>query len=357
MGSEDRRRASAPASTGPLRRAAAAARWLRKGGRLVRSVVGRRPYLVNWQITDRCDFRCSTCLFWRERHEAAEELTLAQLRRAAEHLAPLAPLAICMSGGEPLLREDFPDVVRILAQDHFFSIITNGWHATPDLAERLYAAGLGDVRVSLDYASAERHDRQRGRTGAFERAVRALEIFRDARPDARHRVHALALLLDDNLRELEGVLRLAEGLGVSVELSLYSDKGGKLPRRVPKGPVARELLRLKEAHPRTLTTPARYLAQFDRALAGGIPGCQAGRTFFDVDARGRVSRCINELDAPVASVVDDAAERIVAALGRRADAEPCGRCWTSCRAWGEVMAGPIGFSRSAGDFVAAVRGR
>ena len=327
-----------------------------KGSRLLSNVVAGNLFLCNWQVTYRCDFRCSTCLFWKEEHFADEELTLDQFRVAAQRLKPLAPLAISVSGGEPLLRDDLPDIARLLSADHFFSLITNGWYATEEKARALYAAGLGDVHVSLDYSSAARHDAQRGRAGAFDRALAALQLFRDARPDKRHRVHMLAILLDDNLEDLERLVLLAEEMGVSVEVSLYSPRRGKLPRRDPGRPVAEFLRQLKAHHPDTFVSMGGYLETFDKAIANqGVPSCRAGRTFFNVDDRGGVSLCINDLERPVGSLVTDSTEAIVSALRERGRTNPCGACWTSCRGLGDVIAGPAGFARSATDFYRAVR--
>ncbi len=332
--------------------------FLAKGSRLLGNVIGNRLFLCNWQVTYRCDFRCSTCLFWREDHRAADELNLEQIRVAADTLRPLAPLAISMSGGEPLLREDLPEIARILSRDHFFSIITNGWHVTREKAQALYDAGMGDVHVSLDYATASRHDALRGRPGAFDRAVRALEHFRDTRPDRRHRVHALAMLLEDNLDDIERLVLLAEELGVSVELSLYSDRRGRLPRRSPERPVTEFLRQLKAHHPDSFVPMTDYLSSFDEAVRNhGVPACHAGQTFFNVDERGQVSLCIDSLERPVASLLTDSADTIVDALRDRTRTNPCGQCWTSCRGLGDILAGPTGFARSAQDFYRAIRSR
>jgi MoaA/NifB/PqqE/SkfB family radical SAM enzyme len=283
-------------------------------------------------------------------------MTLEQFARAAQVLKPLAPLGVSLSGGEALLREDLPDIIALLAQDHFPSIITNGWHVTAEKAQRLYDAGLGDVHVSLDYASAARHDAQRGQPGSFDRALEALEIFRDARPSRRNRVHVMALLLEDNLDDIEKLVLLAEELGVSVELSLYSHRRGKLPRRDPSRPVAEFLKQLKAHHPSSFVSMGSYLEAFDQAVANhGVPSCQAGRTFFNVDDRGNVALCINDLDRPVGNLLRDDGAKLVAALRDRARSNPCGQCWTSCRGIGDVLNGPAGFARAVPDVYRALR--
>jgi MoaA/NifB/PqqE/SkfB family radical SAM enzyme len=332
-------------------------RYLTKGARLLRRFVSGQPFLCNWQITYRCNFKCSICSFWREPHSREDELSLDQVRQVAVRLRPHAPLVLSMAGGEPLLRHDLPEVTALLARDHFFSLITNGWLVTRELADRLYEAGLQDIHVSIDYASPERHDAQRGVKGAFDRAVRAVQLLREARPDRKHRVHIMAVLLDDNVEELEGLLLLAEELGVSLEVSLYSHRRGQKPIRVPEGEVVSYLRELRRRHRGTFVSFGEYLEGFDEAVAraGGVPGCHASRTFFNIDNRGRVARCIDLNDHPVGSLLDHPLEHLLEDLRRQAEEDPCDSCWTSCRGFGDIMTGPLGAARSISDFVQAIR--
>lgn len=326
-----------------------------KGGRLLQRCLLSQPFLCNWQVTYRCNFKCSVCSFWREPHPPAEELTTDQIQQIAERLRPLAPLVISMAGGEPLIRRDLPEIARILSADHYFTIITNGWFVTPELASRLYDNGLQDVHVSIDYATAARQDAQRGCEGAFDRAVRALEIFRETRPSRWHRVHIMAVLLDDNLEDLEPLIQLAQRTQTSFELSLYSHRRGQKPMRMPRTPVAKRLRELKAHYPETFVSMDGYLAGFDRAIEDGAPRCNAGRTFLNIDDRGRVSRCIDTNDQTVGSLLTEPVDLLLERLAGQSESDPCRDCWTSCRGFGEVMAGPMGMIRSLPDFYRAVR--
>jgi MoaA/NifB/PqqE/SkfB family radical SAM enzyme len=114
--------------------------YLYKSARFMGTCMSSRPFLCNWQITSRCNMHCGICSFWREPHPRTDELSLEGVRQIAENLRPFAPLVISMAGGEPLLRRDLPEIASILAKDHFFTLITNGWYMTKALAERLYDA-------------------------------------------------------------------------------------------------------------------------------------------------------------------------------------------------------------------------
>lgn len=330
------------------------AKYLTKGTRLLAHFATERPFLLNWQLNYRCNFGCDICSFWKEKHALADELTTDEIRVVAAKLKPLGPLVISMAGGEPLLREDLPEITKILSDDHYFTLITNGWFVTRDLARSLYDNGLKDIHVSLDYANPERHDRLRQHKGAFERAVRALEILRDTRPDRRHRVHLMAVLLDDNVDEVEPLVELAEELSVSMELSLYSHRRGQKPPRPPTEPVSAKLLGLKAKYPSTFISMGEYLASFDRAISENVPGCQGGRTFFNLDDRGNVSRCIDRNDRPAGNLVSDPLEEVFARLDAQRTVDDCSACWTSCRGFADLMAGPRAMMRTLPDFYRAV---
>jgi hypothetical protein len=99
-----------------------------------------------------------------------------------------------------------------------------------------------------------------------------------------------------------------------------------------------------------------YLAAFDEVVArDGRPGCRAGTTFFNIDDRGRVARCIDTNDGPAGSLLEDPLDDVLARLRGQAAADPCGRCWTSCRGFADVVAGPRGFVRSIPDIVQGIR--
>ena len=162
-----------------------------------------------WQVTYRCNFRCGFCHYWKDPTGDRPEQSLDDFAAGSQRLAQMGSLLISLAGGEPLLREDLPDIVREVARFHFPFITTSGWHVTPELADELFEAGLWGASVSIDYADAGRHDKARGTKGAFDRAVAALEHFSNARKYDWQRVNLLAVLLHDNQDQVEDLIRLA----------------------------------------------------------------------------------------------------------------------------------------------------
>jgi MoaA/NifB/PqqE/SkfB family radical SAM enzyme len=320
---------------------------------LLKSMLMRKPILSIWQITGRCNFTCRICRFWQENNRAEDELTLPQIKTILEKLKPRAPMIISLAGGEPLLRDDLPAIVSAVSRDHYCSIITNGYLMTRPLARSLFDNGLTDAMVSIDYATPERHDDQRGVDGAFSHAIDALTFLRDARKGKRNKVRILTVLMDDNIGELEGLLLIAKELSVSFALTLYSDDLGKKPDYAPKGNVSEYLLELKKRHPH-FDSATEYLASFDRAIGGGMPRCGGGRTFANIDHHGRIARCIDRRENPAADLLKDNSGTAFSILDGQNRSEPCARCWTSCRGIADVVSGVSGIKQYA-DFGRSLR--
>lgn len=108
-------------------------------------------------VTDRCNFRCVYCMpkevfgsdYQFLRHE--QILTYEEITRLAQVFVSLGVKKIRLTGGEPLVRKDFPELIGMLAQipDIDLTMTTNG-ALLPRFAKQLKEAGLKRVTVSLD---------------------------------------------------------------------------------------------------------------------------------------------------------------------------------------------------------------
>lgn len=299
----------------------------------------RRRYIhCNLQVTYRCNFRCKICDFWKEAHDSADELTVDEVRTIGKELNRLGTIIISLGGGEPLIREDLYQVIAVLNEtNHFPVLITNGWFVNESVAQDILRAGLQEISVSIDYADPAKHDAQRGRPGAWQRAMRALELLNRYRPDRRNRVHMITVLMDDNLEDIEPLIKLSRELGVTYMVSLYSHGRGAKPRRAPSGQVTEHLLGLKAKYPEFVSLSS-YVERFDQAIAeGGIGDCEAGRLSLNIGSRGEVSRCIDTLERSVGNILTDDVVALRDRLWEAQSKSACADCWTSCRGFAECM--------------------
>jgi cyclic pyranopterin phosphate synthase len=115
---------------------------------------GRRHTSLRISVTDRCNIRCFYCMpaegvVFRPR---AELLTFEEIERFVRALAPLGVNKLRLTGGEPLLRAELPELIRKLARVegvHEIALTTNGM-LLDGQAEALKRAGLQRLNISLD---------------------------------------------------------------------------------------------------------------------------------------------------------------------------------------------------------------
>ncbi len=287
-----------------------------------------------WQVTYRCNFRCRFCHYWSEPLGLEPEPSVDEYARAARKLAGLGTLLISLAGGEPLLRHDIPELVAAIGRYHFTFLTTNGWFVTPQIADDLMAAGLWGASISIDYADPARHDERRGAPGAWEQAWRAVEMLSAARRHKWQRVNVLAVLMEDNFDQIEPLLHMAAKRGAYFMVQCYGfRKTGSHRFAHNDGPVSGRLLALQRKYPNFLSNPY-YLSRFDRYLHGGVPGCRAGRSFFNIDSSGDIAICVEAKDRPVANLHRDSLHTINERLRAAAASNRCTDCWYNCR--GEV---------------------
>jgi GTP 3',8-cyclase len=147
-------------------------------------------------VTDRCNFRCQYCmpaegLPWLER---AEILTFEEITRLVSLFAEMGVGDVRLTGGEPLVRRDFPTLAAMIAAVdgvHDLSVTTNGFLLPRD-AEKLVRAGINRFNVSVDSLQRDRFY-ELTRRDALDQVLRGLEILA-AFPEAHPiKVNAVAM--------------------------------------------------------------------------------------------------------------------------------------------------------------------
>lgn len=141
-----------------------------------------RPFLVFWEITRACALACSHCRAEAQSRRHPQELDAAQSLGLIQQLAGWKPPMLILTGGDPLMRRDALDLVRVANQ--------SGLHVglSPAATRRLIrtdfgelmAAGVHRMSLSLDGATRATHDAFRGVPGTFDRTMQAVRKARAA---------------------------------------------------------------------------------------------------------------------------------------------------------------------------------
>jgi MoaA/NifB/PqqE/SkfB family radical SAM enzyme len=315
--------------------------------RLVGAFLAGRPVHCTWQLLPRCE---SFCLFCDHRAEAAAEgLDTEGCTEVAERLGSAGSFLVSLTGSDPFLRSDLPAVVAAVARWHFPLLVTNGWLVTDSSARAVWEAGLEVATVTLFDADPGRHDEVSGVAGSHARAVSALATLARTRTRPRQRVNVRTRLAGDDLERLPALLELAAGHRATVVV----EAAFPLPEKRGGASGLGERLREIGRRHRNLRTSGGVLERLEQALDGGVPGCQAGRAFFNIDHRGRLSKCLEFQgdDDRVGALADGGLAPLLPRLKARHEANGCQACWYASRAETEALYPVRGFLGGLTDLV------
>lgn len=145
----------------------------------LRDSFGRRFTYLRLSVTERCNFRCDYCL--PDGYQGKEEtpLTLEEIRTLAHAFAQAGTRKIRITGGEPGLRKDLPEIIRICSDTDGIeqvALTTNGYHLERSLDSWL-EAGLNQLNISIDslnplrFAEITGHDRLPSVLRGIDRAL------------------------------------------------------------------------------------------------------------------------------------------------------------------------------------------
>lgn len=307
--------------------------------------LGRVHRSLRISVTDHCNLRCFYCMPAGEVSFAPREelLTFPEIARVAGLLARVGVCNMRISGGEPLLRGQLDSLVEMLAGIDGIAdlaLTTNGV-LLPQFAQRLRAAGLRRVNISLDTLD-ETVFRRITRRGGVQRVIRGIDAALEAGFE-QVRLNALAITgLTES--ELQSLVEFAVVRGLTIRFIEYMPLDAArawTAEQVLSGESILERLRtcfgrLREVAPPQASQPARDYELLDlpvgaagtRPRVGLIrpvtqPFCQACDRL-RLTAEGMLRNCLFsdqewDLRGPLRSGASDAAilEVIAAAVAAK----------------------------------------
>ncbi|MCX5763224.1 MAG: radical SAM protein [Gemmatimonadetes bacterium] len=255
--------------------------------------LAKRPVLVHFEVTMRCNAQCGFCDYWKtDPSEKARELK--SFADAARHFQPMM---ITFTGGEPLLRRDLEELVREVDQASpftYITVITHGAMLTVDRAQALWDAGVVQFNISLDYLD-ERHDAARQIPGLTQKILTTVPQIVARGMTVRFN----SVIKHDNLDDIMGIVRHAAAIGAGANLSVYTDfKNGNTEHLIRDEQLLRidalvaELLEFKRKNRGVLSNSDWYIANIPRYLRGEMrEPCKAGQDTIHINPVGEVRRC------------------------------------------------------------------
>lgn len=256
--------------------------------------VVKKPVLVHFEVTMRCNARCGFCDYWKTDATAKA----SELKSFVDAARYFNPMMITYTGGEPTLRRDLEDIVGAVdraVKIQYSTLITHGGMLTPERAKSLWDAGIHQFNISLDYLD-ERHDKARGIPGLTKKIFDTVPRMRALGVNS---IKFNTVIRDSNLDQLMPIVYRAKELGVSVNFSSYTDsKNGNPDGLIHDAKIAEldevicEMLAFKKKHRGVITSSDYYLQQIPRYVRGEIrEPCRSGIRTIHIDPTGHVKRC------------------------------------------------------------------
>ncbi len=254
----------------------------------------RKPVLVHFEVTLRCNARCGFCDYWKT-DTSARATEVKSFTDAARFFNPMM---ITYTGGEPTLRRDLEDIVagvNAAVSVQYSTLLTHGGMLTAERAKSLWDAGIHQFNISLDFLD-ERHDRARGIPGLSARIFDVIPRMRAMGIDS---VRFNTVIKESNLDQILPIAEFARELQCGVNFSSYSDsKNGNRAGIIAGDRVAEleavtaALLAFKRRHRGVISNSDYYLENIPRYVRGEMnEPCRSGMRTIHVDPTGHVKRC------------------------------------------------------------------
>ena len=303
--------------------------------------ITNHPSVVSYEVTLSCNCNCRHC-------------DHGGMKRNERRLGPadygkmtrlLNPVAVQISGGEPLLRDDILDVVRAIKQSGvpYLIFVTNGALLNEEVYLQLRLAGMNQLSVSLDFPD-ERHDEFRQRRGLYrhlEQVIPQLGAYgyRD--------IILNTVITGANLKEIITLCQRARDWAVSISFSIYTPlRTGERDYCIDteedlsllRGTIG-ALMDLKKQTDHIVTPTAVLLDTLKFVEHGyNMPNCKSGMRFLVVTPEGDLIPCSLHRDKRY-SVRQEMIEKF-------SRTNQCGSCYVSIRSyldqslWGLVRTVP-----------------
>lgn len=260
------------------------------------SSIPRLPLTGFLDVTYRCNNNCRHCWLKLEQEfqKGQKELSLEEIKRIIDEAREMGCREWHFSGGEPMLRPDFADIIEYLnSKSISYFINTNGTLITPEIA-RLVKTGTN--LIALYGATAEVHDHITRNPGSFEATMRGFAYMKEAGA----KITVQVIPMRDNYHQFDDMVRLAESLGphwrigsIWLYLSACGDpeKNQEImcqrldPKEVVEmdRPIPTHAERLEEEHGHSYS----HTRDDDRILAS----CIDRRRDFHIDPYGQMTFC------------------------------------------------------------------
>jgi MoaA/NifB/PqqE/SkfB family radical SAM enzyme len=264
-------------------------RTCRIAAKFARALLHRHhPVLVHVIPMRRCNLACGYC---NEYDQVSKPVAAETMLARIDKLAELGTSVLTFSGGEPMMHPDLDALVaRGRQRGMIVTLITNGYYLSPERIDRLNAAGLDHLQISVDNVEPD------------ESSMKSLRLLEPKLKWLKERADftvAINSVVGSGIRNPEDAVTVAtraRELGFMTSLGIIHDGRGQLRPLSSREMKVYEALRAMGAR-----SIIRFNKLFQDKLARGESNdwsCRAGARYLYVDEAGIVSYCSQQRGLP-----------------------------------------------------------
>lgn len=267
--------------------------------------------LLAFETTRSCNLNCVHCRASSQAGHYSDELTTKEAKELLQDLVKVGRPIVILTGGEPLLRQDIFEIARYGSELGLRMVLaTNGTLIDKTIAHRIKESGIKRVSISLDGNDSHSHDSFRKVYGAYDQAIRGIEVLKKAGIEFQINTTIVdsnkGLLPQINQKALElgavahhifmlvPVGRGKEILDLSLQARDYEETLGWFLRRKDEIPIQLKATCAPQYY-RMLRQEAKEKGQEVTFKTHGLDavtrGCLGGIGFCFVSHRGKVQPC------------------------------------------------------------------
>lgn len=279
------------------------------------------PLFVGWAVTNRCNSRCKYCSRWKN---IKEELNTDEIMRVVYQLSRMGTCKINFAGGEPLLREDLPEILNFAKKLKIKVMITSNGILIPKKVNILEI--IDGLALSLD-GPQEEHDFLRG-AGTHKCVIEAAEIAKKN----RIKLEFSTVISRVNISHLDYLIDIAQQYDAKIFFSpvnflpFASDEvESLLPDKEKFYMAIDRLIKQKRLFSMVIANSLSnlyYLRAWPEARK--LPACAAGKILCRIESDGNVYGCNYIPDNPPLNCKVMSFKEIFRKLLKQ---DQCRKCW------------------------------
>jgi radical SAM protein with 4Fe4S-binding SPASM domain len=258
----------------------------------------RVPLSGSFELTHRCNLNCIHCYLGPQDKRKAfqdSEMSSARVHSLLDEITEAGCLYLLITGGDPLLRNDFPELYRHAKMNGLLvTIFTNGTLITDRIIELFSELPPFATEISIYGATAETYEKITRVPGSYQRCFRGIKRLLDN----NIRLKLKTILMTINRHELTAMEDIAKEFGVKFRFD-----AGISPRIDGNKSTLNLRVSPEEAIEKEFSTSEQLKSWVDffKAVKGynlgdDLYGCGAGLTGFHIDPYGYLQPCMMTFD-------------------------------------------------------------